>query len=168
MTDEFHLLPIWLLNTQAVISAKNKFWWRLWNNPLLCLSPWNWGQFSLCPEHVPLCDAIVLVMLSWLLPAFSLTLVRLQLLLQPESDVSLKCCNLLCCCQCEMWFLLLCGWWIWSSRNMNCTFCFLLCAAECVPVTTSECCYFYPCVTGLFSVFCPSPFGQSITFQCLS
>lgn len=104
MTDEFHLLPIWLLNIQADVIAKNKFWWGLWNNPLLCVSAWNWGQFSFCPEHVPLCNAMVLVMLCWLLPAFSPTFVLLQILLQSESDVSLKWCNLLCCCQCEMYF----------------------------------------------------------------
>lgn len=40
--------------------------------------------------HVLLYDAMVLVMLCWLLPAFSLTFVLLRILLQPESDVSLK------------------------------------------------------------------------------
>lgn len=103
MTDEFHLLPIWLLDIQADEIAKNKFWWGLQNNPLLCLSPWNWGQFSLCPEHVPLCDAMVLKMLCWLLPAFSWHLCSSRFS-HSQSDVSLKWCNLLCCCQCEMDF----------------------------------------------------------------
>lgn len=94
--DEFHLLPIWLLNIQADKFAKNKCWWGLWNNPLLCSWPWNFGQFSLWPVHASLYDAMVLAVLCWLLWAFSLTFVLLWILLEPESDVTVKWCNLLC------------------------------------------------------------------------